>query len=79
MIAQALCFVVAAWVMLRWRKPEPLPGTSTPVATLGWGIGAAFAAFALSSAIAVTLNLLGLEIKEHVIDEARTSSAPRKM
>ena len=29
MIAQALCFVVAAWVLLRWRKPEPYTTVQT--------------------------------------------------
>ena len=64
MSLQALCFVAATWILLRWRKPAALGPKRGLKAVAAWGAGAAVVAFLFSSLIGGLLRLLGLEIEE---------------
>lgn len=64
MTIQAFVFIVAAWIMIRWRKPRPLGGTIRPAAVFAWGLGSAVAAFLASTLVGGGLHLTGWEVEE---------------
>lgn len=64
MTIQALVFVLAAWIMVRWRHPLALRDPVHPTTALLWGAGAAIVAFIGSTLVGGGLQLTGWEIEE---------------
>ena len=64
MTIQAFVFILAAWVMVRWRKPGALRGPVRPTAALVWGAGSALVAFVGSTLVGGGLHLTGWEVEE---------------
>ena len=64
MTVQAFLFIIAAWIMVRWRKPRAFDGTVRPAAVFAWGVGSAVAAFFASTLIGGGLQLTGWEVEE---------------
>jgi len=61
---QAMLFVLAAWFMVRWRKPRGFGRVVRPAQAIAWGVVAAVAAFVISTLIGGLLHLTGMEVKE---------------
>ena len=64
MTAQAFVFILAAWVMVRWRRPRALGGSVRPATALVWGAGSALVAFFGSTLVGGGLQLTGWEVEE---------------
>jgi len=64
MTIQVGAFILAAWFMLRWRRPGALPGSLRPGAALLWGAGSALVAFLGSILVGGGIQLTGWEVEE---------------
>ena len=64
MTVQAFAFILAAWIMVRWRKPRALSGTLRPAVAFAWGVGSAVVAFFASTLVGGGLQLTGWEVEE---------------
>jgi membrane protease YdiL (CAAX protease family) len=76
MTIQVIAFILAAWGMLRWRKPAAF---GTPVATssaLVWGAGAALVAFLGSVSVGAAIQFAGLEIEEQAWIQSLMADRP---
>jgi membrane protease YdiL (CAAX protease family) len=73
MTLQALSFIFAAWVMIRWRKPRGFERRASPVETIAWAIAAAVVAFGTSTLLGGLLQLTGLEVEEQAWIQALMS------
>jgi len=64
MTGQAFMFILIAWIMVRWRKPNALGIPVRPAAVVSWGVGAALIAFLGSTVVGGGIHLAGLEVQE---------------
>jgi len=64
MTIQAFVFILAAWIMVRWRKPVALREAVRPSGIVVWGVGSALVAFLGSTLIGGGLQLTGWEVEE---------------
>jgi len=64
MTVQAFSFILAAWIMVRWRKPRAFEGTVRPIAVFAWGVGSAVVGFLASTLVGGGLQLTGWEVEE---------------